>query len=373
VEQTLRFENPADGARGLRVFFVVSRTTVKWWELRGLPEVNSIRVARSRHGMDMRWNTPLPRGGYVDLILGFRGEPREVAKVVWFDGEGAVPAPDAQPHLLSAFQTAGDFTMDPNHRARAMFMARGAIIQAHPDPVFRDTAGFFYDLDVNTNGALLSRAPITAGEMQLRRGRITSMEILLERRVKGRRAWAAVGKPGPAEGLGPGRPEAVAHISGVMLSLYRKHLSRDSKLDTDLIWDVFGKFANGELRIKGAGEKDWNSEPNGAMVFCFAEFAFMAIDAIEKLKTPDAEHRASLADWKVILPSHVAIQQIYMRTYRPPSGSLTWKAYQTDNYETNTPVDQPFKDALRADLSGRSVDDLKVIAGQNALEAFRHE
>ncbi|HEX8691461.1 MAG TPA: hypothetical protein VF746_03375 [Longimicrobium sp.] len=374
MEQELYFESPIEGARGVRIFFVISRTSVTSWEIRRLPGVHSVRIRRSRHGIDLRWDTPLSRGSSILLAPDFEGEPLSVSKVMWFDAEGAVPTQDTRAEALSALEAATDFISDPDQHARAMFVARGAIAQAHPDPMFRRAADFFYDLDLNTNGALLPGAPLPPSEIRRRRGRIVVMEKLLQDRVLLRREWAAASKPGPAQGLKSSRAEAIEHISGVLLGLYRKHLSTSGKLDIDVVWKVFGMFANGELRIPGAAQDDWNSEPNGAMVFGFAEFAFMAMDAIEAMETIDPAHQADLDDWKAILPSHVAIQRIYMEAYRPPAGTLlTWEAYTIDNWSEDQKVSEQDKEDLRKEFSGMSVERLKVEAGQNALLAFRDQ
>ncbi|HEX8831413.1 MAG TPA: hypothetical protein VF705_09625, partial [Longimicrobium sp.] len=129
------------------------------------------------------------------------------------------------------------------------------------------------------------------------------------------------------------------------------------------VWEAFTRFANGDLRVVGAGKEAWNGEPNSAQLFCFAEFAFMAI-----------EQGVDTDAWRLILPSQVAMQPIFMRVYQPPGqAKLRFEAYVPENFARERQLGPAEMSDLRQRVSAMSPDELKVAAGVNAREAFRDQ
>lgn len=365
MEQTLTFEAAVDGARGVLVFFVISRTTITSCEVRGLPGVTSVRMELSQNGVDVRWDAPLAARSALVLALQVEGEPLAVSKETWLDPAGPVAAHDERlARRLTGVEAVQDSIAAPDQHAHAMFLARGAIIRTHPDRAFGESAGFFYEMDLHTNPGFLHNAPIPPDEMERRAGRIRLMEGRLRDRVLARRDWAAAGNPGPAQDLPVSKDTHIEHVSSILLDFYRQHLSNEQgELDADRAWTTFAAFANGELRVQGAGKDDWNSEPNSAMLFCFAEFALMAI-----------ERGIQEKEWRTLLPSHVAIQPIFTRVYRPaPRVPLKFSSYAMGNFSRDRQFNEVEKAALWTEFAGMTLERLQVAAGEHAHLAFPDE
>jgi hypothetical protein len=360
-QQRLDFTTPTEGARGLRVFFVITRSSVEGCAVSGLSEAAPARVRRQRHAIEVRWDVPLATGTVVTLSLEIKGEPLMVAKTIWLNTldlpvEADFLSAPSPGRLLSPEWS----IEEPERYAEAMLLARDAVITSRPEETLQRYSGFFRDLDVHTNLSLLHTAPISGPEMSSRSGRITSLEDLVRRRVQARRDWAATGNAGPAQGLpGPTAVAAVEHISRVLVSVYRQHLSTGGTLDPEVVWSAFEMFSNGELRVANAAPDAWNCEPDGAMIFGFAEFAFLAL-----------EHGFHTQEWTAVLPSHVAIQRIYMVSYAPPPGTpLRFGAYSPRNFSAPK-VQADEKQRLRDVFGPKSPEDLAVEAGINARDAF---
>ncbi|MEM7235315.1 MAG: hypothetical protein AAF517_24275, partial [Planctomycetota bacterium] len=104
-----------------------------------------------------------------------------------------------------------------------------------------------------------------------------------------------------------------------------------------------------------ADSLDGAGEPNGAQFFCFAEFAFLAI-----------EH--GLEEWRQLLPVLVRAQRVFLWAYRQPRARL-FKNYSS----AGAPVYRMGKEHIAA-LRVEYVDaNLALEAGRNAAEAFAED
>lgn len=366
MQQNFRVISPF-GAIGLRVVFSLARTTVRSCEVRGFSAVNAISVQYNEYGIELRWNPEIPPGTELDLFLEVEGEPPSIAQESWRDGSGTLRL--VRDHFggsVGALAASAESIYDLDALPGAMFQARLEVVSSNLDADFRKYGGFFAEMDLHTNMKLIRCAGLPQEEITRRLATIMVMERLLARRVLRRRKWAADGKPGPApmpSDLTSPKGE-VEHISKVLLEIYRRHLLTGRPREyVDNVWKAFGRFANGELRVPSTKDCPWNGEPDGAQVFCFAEFAIMAIDSC-----------VDVYEWSAILPSHVAIQQIFMRAYAPPPRKpLTFGSYRCENWSEHKKVPDTFKDQLRLDFEVKSLDDLKIAAGEHARDAFKHQ
>lgn len=357
MQQVLAFTNPlAEGVTGLRLFFVVSRTSISAAQVSGLPAATSVSVRVEENGVDVHWTPELPPGSEICVSLDFEGEPLVVSKALWF--QGGRPMVEWPLATGDTRAVATEAIADPDAYARARFKERCVAVRSDPDPLVRKYGAFFCDLDVNTNRKLMVDAGLSPQILALRTAKVRKAEEAVGLRILRRRGNAPEEKCGPPMAL-PSIP-FVDEISGIMLEIYRRHLGTDGILNVDEVWMAFEMFANGELRVPGATNDDWNSEPNGAMAFGFAEFAFEAVD-----------QGIDAAEWRAILPSHVAMQEIFVTSYPPPADAdLYFESYSPKNWK-GAKADADMKKKLRTKFTAMSLPDLKLAAASHVCAALR--
>jgi hypothetical protein len=329
-----------------------------------LPGARSIAIQFNDYGLDLRWTPEIPLGTRLILSLGLEGEPLEIAQESWCDESGKLKL--KQDFLEGE---AGIFaaTVRSIHELEAlpltMFLASCEAVVDSLDEQVRKYGCFFCELDLHTNWKLIDLTDVPEEEATERIAIIKRMERLLFRRVMRRRKWVAERNRGPAEDL-PSSPKGhVEYISRVLLEIYRRHLFTEGvKEYVDQVWQAFGMFANGELRVPFTKRFPWNGEPDSAQVFCFAEFAIMAIDS-----------GVDVYEWSTILPSHVAMQKIFMRAYYPTGKPLRFESYKPVNWSEDKQFKDPEKAQLREDFEDKKLEQLKVDAGEHARDAFRDE
>jgi hypothetical protein len=357
MQQVLDFTNPLpEGVTGLRLFFVVSRTSIFASRVSGLPAATSVSVRVEENGVDVHWTPELPPGSEILVSLDMEGEPLVVSKTLWFQGER--PMVEWPLATGDTRAVATELIADPNAYARAKFRERCAAVQNDPDPLVRKYGAFFCELDVNTNIKLMADAGLSTQERAMRVAMMERAEPEVGTRILRRRGNDPDKKCRPPMAL-PSISFA-DEISMIMLKIYRRHLSTDGVLNVDEVWTAFEMFANGELRVPGATNDDWNSEPNGAMAFGFAEFAFEAVD-----------QGIDAAEWRAILPSHVAMQEIFITSYGPPEGvPLFFNSYSPKNW-SKAKVNADMKKKLRARYSVMSLADLKLAAASHVCRGLK--
>ncbi|HEX8212308.1 MAG TPA: hypothetical protein VF584_19185 [Longimicrobium sp.] len=359
MQQEFEIRNPLDAATGVRLFLALRRNTITECEIRGLPPEAAIESTEiGAHGVEVRWTGGLPAGSPLSVVLDVTGEPTSVAQELWRDAEGTlVPMPGPLGGRAGLQLASAGSVHDFQAYAMALFTARCEIVEASPDCRMRKYGKFFCDLDLNTNRALIQ----SAGLPQIEAARRTAIIRLMERMFGARLDERRLSSPdGPATLGTASEPEDVRLVSRVMLDIYRKHLSTPGgELDPEEVWTAFEMFANGELRVEVQRGFPWNGEPDGGQMFCFAEFAFMAI-----------EMGVDEAEWRLALPSHVAIQRIYAARYRPRNGPYDYGAYKSGNYPHGEHVGPRRKAELRARFRDMPVEELALAARSHLVSTF---
>ena len=152
----------------------------------------------------------------------------------------------------------------------------------------------------------------------------------------------------------------VGYLSELQLRIMREYLpDSDRGIDAAALTEAFEMFTNGELRVEVANSV-WNSEPDSAFEFSFAEFAFVAIE-----KQIDAK------EWGSLLHGLVMSQEIFTRTYEPDlPPPFYYDDYHSRNFAPEKQVNAAFKRQLRAEYEGKNPAELAEQAGKNAFAAF---
>lgn len=360
MEQVLSFTNPHPvEASGLYVFFVPSRTSIESFRVSGLPEGATVKHASNQHAFDLRWDGTIPCGTVIAFSITLEGEPLVPAQALWRDGEGSLlkglkDAAGLSDLMLDAFGALDEFTSDAIAK---LFTARCAGLQAHRNHRVARYGKFFCDLDRYTNPDLLPMSGLSEQEYKDRMEIVWKCEKLLLQRLHQRRRNEPLSKP-----MDEMERRQIRQISRLLLDLYREGLDAGTgEIDPEELWTAFEMFANGELRVPEDPKFPWNAEPNGAALFCFAEFGFLAFELGFDVK-----------EWKRVLPSHVAIQRIFASAYRP-DGALLFANYVPPNWAEEKQVGPRFKAELRARFWDMPVDELAVAARMNLQEALAHE
>lgn len=192
----------------------------------------------------------------------------------------------------------------------------------------RRAARYFRDLDVETNPFLFSKAGGRCIRPEPCAGPALAFmgsTALLNSSAEAERAFREelIGRPGHGmvgmlwERIKRRHSDAgdvpenvasrarIAYLSALQLDVLNDHFG-DRGLDE--IADCYARFACGELylsTLSGVIDSDnpprvSNGAPNSALAFCFAEFAFLAI-----------EMGIDAKQWKRLLPTLVAVQEIY--------------------------------------------------------------
>ncbi len=152
----------------------------------------------------------------------------------------------------------------------------------------------------------------------------------------------------------------VEYLSDLQLGIMQQYLPNGYQ-DTDMaaFTEAFEMFTNGELRVEVVGGV-WNSEPDSAFEFSFAEFAFVAI-----------ENSVHVGEWSSLLNALVMSQEIFTQAYRPDlPPPFFYSDYRSTNFAPEKRVDATFKRQLRERYEGKSADELTEQAGKNAFAAF---
>jgi hypothetical protein len=150
------------------------------------------------------------------------------------------------------------------------------------------------------------------------------------------------------------------YLSKLQLGIMREYLpDGDDVIDLEAFTEAFEMFANGELRVEVVNGV-WNGEPDSAFEFSFAEFAFVAI-----------ENNIDDEEWSSLVIALVMSQEIFTQTYKPDlPPPFFYSDYHSTNFAPEKQVDMLFKQQLRAEYEGKSVDELAEQAGRNAFDAF---
>jgi hypothetical protein len=352
--------------QGLRLLFRLTRSRIKEIRVEGLPE--GVQIAKKTFfqlGAEVTWDSSLPDSVEVTATVAYEGEPLVLTDFVWIT-EGA------QDNVLISLAksvdplTEGQLANNPLETVIEdpvrLFRARREVIERIVDPKIKTYQLFYWHYDRETHPQLIPNNPdIPEDEKLKRRSIIVQTAPILSRRVLERATIAQNGRtPQPGELTPVPDVSGLDYLSKLQLGIMREYLpDGNDVIDLEAFTEAFEMFANGELRVEVVNGV-WNGEPDSAFEFSFAEFAFVAI-----------ENNIDDEEWSSLVKALVMSQEIFTQTYKPDLPQpFFYSDYHSTNFAPKKQVDMPFKQQLRAEYEGNSVDELAEQAGKNAFEAF---
>jgi hypothetical protein len=351
---------------GLRLLFRLTRSQIQAIRVEGLPE--GVQIAKKTFfqlGAEVTWDLALPDSTEVTATVEYEGEPLVLTDFVWIT-EGAQDnflisvAKSVDP--LKEDQLANNPLETVIEDPVRLFEARREAIERTVDPDVKKYQLFYWHYDHETHPRLILENPdIPEDEKTKRRSIIVQTAPILARRVLERAEIAENGVT-PEPGELPQVPDVswVEYLSELQLGIIREYLP-DGYQDIDVaaFTEAFEMFSNGELRVE-VMDGVWNSEPDSAFEFSFAEFAFVAI-----------ENNVHTGEWGSLLNTLVMSQEIFTQTYRPDLlPPFFYRDYLSTNFAPEKQVGTTFKRQLREQYEGKSVDELAEQAGKNGFAAF---
>lgn len=354
---------------GLRLLFRLTRSRIIGIQVEGLPEgVQATKKTIFELAAEVIWDATLPEGAVVTANLEYEGEPLALTDFVWItEGDrDNIPIPIAEPvdPLMEARRANNPLeTVVEEEDPVRVFEARWAEIERTTVPKVKKYQEFFWHYDHETHPQLIRRNPNIPEDERLRRiSIIAEVGGILRDRVSQRASAAESGRtPQPGKLRQVPDDSWVDYLSRLQLGIVREYLpGSDQSIDTAAVTEAFEMFANGELRVEVA-DSVWNSEPDSAHHFSFAEFAFLALE-----KQTDAN------EWGSLLNGLVMSQEIFSHAYRPDrKRPFFYSDYKSTNFDDTKQVDANFKQQLRAKYAGKSLAELAEQAGNNACDAFQ--
>jgi hypothetical protein len=352
--------------QGLRLLFRLTRSRIKAIRVEGLPE--GVQIAKKTYfqlGAEVTWDAALPDSIEVTAIVEYEGEPLVLTDFVWLT-EGT------QDNVLISLAksvdplTEGQLANNPLETVIEdpvrLFQARRNVIEQIVDPKIKKYQLFYWHFDRETHPQLIPNNPeIPEDEKLKRRSIIIQTAPILSMRVLERAAIAQNGRtPQPGELTPVSDDSGLDYLSKLQLGIMREYLPDGNYvIDLEAFTEAFEMFANGELRVEVVNGV-WNSEPDSAFEFSFAEFAFAAIE-----NNIDAE------EWSSLVNGLVMSQETFTQTYKPDvPPPFFYSDYHSTNFAPEKQVDMPFKQQLRAEYEGKSAGELAEQAGKNAFDAF---
>jgi len=367
MEQSYRHANESGtNAVGLRLLFRLTRSQIRDIRVEGLPQGTQVaKKSLFQLGAEVKWDSALPESSEVTAAVEYEGEPLVLTDFVWIT-EGA------QDNVLISVAK----PVDPLKEAQLanypletiiedpvrLFAARREAIERTVDPEVKKYQLFYWHYDHETHPRLILENPdIPEQEKAKRRSIIVQTAPILSRRVLERAKRAETGGT-PEPGELPQIPEVswVEYLSDLQLGIMQQYLPNGYQ-DTDVtaFTEAFEMFTNGELRVEVV-DGVWNSEPDSAFEYSFAEFAFIAI-----------ENSVHVDEWSSLLNAVVMSQEIFTRAYRPDlTPPFFYSDYRSTNFAPEKQVDATFKGQLRERYEDKSADELTEQAGKNAFAAF---
>jgi hypothetical protein len=367
MEQTYTQANESGtNVIGLRLLFRLTRSQINDVRVEGLPEgAQIVKKTFFRLGAEVTWDVALLEEAVVTATLEYEGEPLVLTDFVWIT-EGA------QDNFLISFAKPVD-PLKEDHLANnpletvtedpvRLFAARWDAIQQTVDPKVKRYQVFYWYYDHETHPGLIDANPhIPADEKEKRKLIVRQTAPILSRRVLERAAFAKDGRtPQPGELTPVPDVSGLEYLSELQLGIMRSYLPDGYQgIDLTAFTEAFETFSNGELRVEVVGSV-WNSEPDSAFEFSFAEFAFVAI-----------ENGIDADEWGSLLRSLAMSQEIFTQTYKPDlPPPFFYSDYHSTNFAPEKQVDTAFKRQLRDKYEGKSLAELEEQAGENAFAAF---
>lgn len=367
MERSYRQANESGtNAVGLRLLFRLTRSQISEIKVEGLPQGTQVaKKTLFQLGAEVTWDSVLPASSEVTATLEYEGEPLVLTDFVWIteSTQDNVLINVAKPvDPLKEAQLANNPLETILEDPLTLFDARREAIERTVDPEVKKYQLFYWHYDHETHPRLIPENPDLPEEEKIRRRSIIVQTApVLSRRVIERATIAGTGgTPDPREL--PQVPDVswVEYLSELQLNIMRQYLPDGyQEIDVTAFREAFEMFTNGELRVEVVNGV-WNSEPDSAFEFSFAEFAFVAID-----------NGVHVGEWSSLLNALVMSQEIFTRVYRPdlPSPHF-YSDYGSTNFAPEKQIDSTFKRQLREQYEGKSADELTEQAGKNAFAAF---
>jgi hypothetical protein len=367
MEQSYKQANESGAdVLGLRLLFRLTRSQIREIRIEGLPQGTQVaKKSLFQLGAEVLWDSTLPESTEVTATVEYEGEPLVLTDFVWIT-EGAqdnVLISVAKPvDPLKEAQLANNPLETVIEDPVRLFAARREAIERTVDPEVKKYQLFYWHYDHETHPRLILENPdIPEEEKAKRRSIIVQTAPILSRRVRERATKAETGGT-PEPGELPQVPEVhwVEYLSDLQLGIMQQYLPNGYQdIDMEAFTEAFEKFTNGELRVEVVGGV-WNSEPDSAFEFSFAEFAFVAI-----------ENSVHVGEWSSLLSALVMSQEIFTQAYRPDlPPPFYYNDYRSTNFAPQKQVDTTFKRQLRERYEGKNADELAEQAGKNAFAAF---
>lgn len=362
MQQTYEITNVSGSPSvGIRLIFALTRTVVEDVSLNKdfSKEISGIDIT-SPQRIEINWSGALDVKKSIAITVSFEGEPLSLIESIFITDEDSSNVSfnyiTNSREALSINQdrvTYPEVIGDP----KAVFHLRALAIEKTINPLVQRYQKFFYDFDFATNPALYVNNPeLSEAESRIRRGVVLRVASLLTKRVLSRVDVANVNSDPPIEVTDKRDIEYLSHIQSTVI---KKHFLKDTFLDTTDIFTAFEMFANGELRVQ-TDDGIWNSEPDSAFEFSFAEFAFVAV-----------EREVDQVFWESIAPALVASQPIFTEVYAPKKKMpYRYTDYSSKNYDEARQVDDVFKSKCREAVKGITLKQLTDLAGAYARSAF---
>jgi hypothetical protein len=367
MERSYRQANESGtNAVGLRLLFRLTRSQLREINVEGLPQ--GTQVAKKtvfQLGAEVMWDSALPASSEVTATLEYEGEPLVLTDFVWITEStqdnvliNVAKAVDPLREAQLANNPLETVLEDPLR----LFEARREAIERTVDPEVKKYQIFYWHYDHETHPRLIPENPDIPEEEKIkRRSIIVQTAPILSRRVIERARIAGTGGT-PDPGELPQVPDHswVQYLSELQLNIMRQYLPDGYRgIDVTACGEAFEMFTNGELRVEVV-DGVWNSEPDSAFEFSFAEFAFVAID-----------NGVDVGEWSPLLNAMVMSQEIFTKVYKPDLPSpYFYSDYVSTNFAPEKQIDSTFKRRLREQYEGKDADELTEQAGKNAFTAF---
>jgi hypothetical protein len=158
----------------------------------------------------------------------------------------------------------------------------------------------------------------------------------------------------------------IAYLSALQLEVLNDHFGDQSRAAVARSYEM---FACGDLQLKMLTPADYseirclsNGAPNSALAFCFAEFAFLAI-----------EMGIDAKQWKRHLPALVAVQEIYPLAYGDLYDDGQVRPIDADQYnQRSTPrsMQEPLRRSIGSRYQTMPYQSLPIVSHENIRRAI---
>lgn len=338
-------------AKSLVIEFKITRTTIQSIELAPIDLKMRFHLLGNNVAQIDFLNRLVTPDEELAVIVNYEGEPLQVEVLHWKQNSGI----DSSFEMLTVNKNIGE----ENNLLRR-HLKRLDFIETLQDPIEKKYHSFFADLDYQTNPPLVAQNPnLTTQEKKKRTAIIMRTVGVLAQRVDKRRFYGKTNQIPPQQEL-PNSQDIndVKYISDLQMGIYKLHFG--NPLDSSDFGKAFEMFTNGELRINPPQDGYWNSEPDSAFEFFFAEFGWLAID-----------NNSNKQDWEALIGQLVKSQRIMMIVYQPHKAApYYFDDYSSDNFDNTKQVNEAFKQNLRQEFLNKTLDENRLAMGQNAFKAF---